>query len=31
MADRWGVAVEDRTRVWFELDRTSHNGYATAG
>jgi anti-sigma regulatory factor (Ser/Thr protein kinase) len=21
MADRWGVAVDDRTRVWFELDR----------
>jgi signal transduction histidine kinase len=21
LADRWGVAVEDRTRVWFEIDR----------
>jgi anti-sigma regulatory factor (Ser/Thr protein kinase) len=26
LADRWGVAVEDRTRVWFEVDR----GFAAA-
>lgn len=29
LADRWGVAVEDRTRVWFEMDRDAR-GFAPA-
>lgn len=29
LADRWGVAVEDRTRVWFEMDRDA-SGFARA-
>lgn len=29
LADRWGVAVEDRTRVWFEVDRDDR-GFADA-
>jgi anti-sigma regulatory factor (Ser/Thr protein kinase) len=29
LADRWGVALEDRTRVWFEVDR-ERDGFLSA-
>jgi anti-sigma regulatory factor (Ser/Thr protein kinase) len=30
LADRWGVAVEGRTRVWFEIDRDDRDDLAGA-
>jgi anti-sigma regulatory factor (Ser/Thr protein kinase) len=30
LADRWGVAVNHRTRVWFEVNRRGRGGLAAA-
>jgi anti-sigma regulatory factor (Ser/Thr protein kinase) len=30
LADRWGVALDDRTRVWFEIDQGSRGGLEAA-
>ena len=30
LADRWGVAPDDVTRVWFELGRSHSRGFAAA-
>jgi anti-sigma regulatory factor (Ser/Thr protein kinase) len=30
MSDRWGVALDGATRVWFEIDRAARGRFATA-